>query len=281
MAKKLWEADIQLFVIGLYGENLPRLGNTLNWMAYYGNTDNPDPNSGDVGAFVPPEDPCVYSDGDPDPGEIPRHGDAFLATDAAKLNYALKKIKDYILQAKYSFTTPSVTASRTEGENFLYQASFTPVSDPFWPGSLKKYNINPDGSLGSEAWDAGEKLKAKNADDRKIYTRTDGAVKPFNTSLSKTFFDASTDAERDAIVGYIRGESAHNPEDWKLGDTFHSELRGIGSPSAYFNDLRSPSAFQTFRDSKKDRERIVVAGANDGQLHVFSASAFSYSPISR
>ncbi len=45
----------------------------------------------------------------------------------------------------------------------------------------------------------------------------------------------------------------------------------IGSPSAYYNDPRSPSAFQTFRDNNKDRERIVVAGANDGQLHVFSA----------
>jgi len=49
-------------------------------------------------------------------------------------------------------------------------------------------------------------------------------------------------------------------------------MKVIGSPSAYFDDPRSPSAFQTFRDNNKDRERIVVAGANDGQLHVFSAS---------
>jgi hypothetical protein len=139
-AKKLWGADIQLFVIGLYDESILRLNNTLNWAAYYGNTDNPDPNSPDplVDIFNPPDDPCVYSSGLPDPGSISLSGYAFLATDAAKLNLALKKIKDYILNAKYSFATPSVAASRTEGENFIYQASFQPVSDPFWPGFLKK-----------------------------------------------------------------------------------------------------------------------------------------------
>jgi hypothetical protein len=274
-AKELLADQFKLFVIGLYDDDpLNWLSYNLNWAAYYGGTDNPlSPNSGNPGGFTPPADACVYTDGDPDPGAIPLSGYAFLAKDGPQINEALRKIKDMILEAKYSFSNVSVPSSRIEGENFLYQASFKPVSgDPFWLGSINKYSINlTDGSLGSDPVDAGEKLKAKNAADRKIYTRTDGAVKLFNTDLSETFFNASVD-ERNAIIGYIRGESAYNKEDWKLGDTFHSEVKVIGSPSAYFNDVRSPEAYDAFRNSGKIRERIVVAGANDGQLHAFSAS---------
>ena len=45
----------------------------------------------------------------------------------------------------------------------------------------------------------------------------------------------------------------------------------MGSPSFYFIDMLSPTAFSTFRTTNKDRENIIVVGANDGQFRAFSA----------
>ena len=52
--KPLADAGYRIFVIG-FGANMPAyLQNTLNWMAYYGGTDNPlAPNIGDTSAFDP------------------------------------------------------------------------------------------------------------------------------------------------------------------------------------------------------------------------------------
>ncbi len=275
--KKTYEEGFPVYVIGLYEETEDtdiKCSNMLNWVAYYGGTDSPDDNEGSVSAFVPPDDECNCSYSDPDPRDYSLKGYAFVASTPEKLTKAFEDIISKVTKAGYSFSNVSTASARTEDENFLYQASFKPeAGEPFWQGSIKKYSISlTDGSLGANPVDAGEKLKAKNAADRKIYTRTDGTVRLFNTNLDKKYLGASDDDERRKIVGFVRGESDYNKEYWKLGDTFHSEVRVIGSPSAYFDDPRSPSAFQTFRDSKKGRERIVVAGANDGQLHVFSAS---------
>lgn len=74
-----------------------------------------------------------------------------------------------------------------------------------------------------------------------------------------------------SIIGYIQGSS--NPDKWELGDIFHSNPIVIGSPSAYFIDPLSPNAFSTFRTNEQNRQRIVLAGANDGQFHAFETTA--------
>ncbi len=53
MAKALNDAGYKVFVVGFGGDLPDILQNTLNWMAYYGGTDNPDlPNSGDTGGYT-------------------------------------------------------------------------------------------------------------------------------------------------------------------------------------------------------------------------------------
>ncbi len=75
-------------------------------------------------------------------------------------------------------------------------------------------------------------------------------------------------------MGFIRGESDDNKDSWKLGDTFRSNPVTVGTPSTYFKDaIDGAGGFVGFRTghvrSTANGLRIVVAGANDGQIHAF------------
>lgn len=250
-AKALKDAGYRVFVIGL-GSDMPSyLKNTLNWMAYYGGTDNADdPNviatdsSGnpillDVSkltsckketSFVSTTEKCIseghtYNWNVPnnDPGYKNISGYAFMAGTTEDLSKALKDAVSQIVSAIYSFSQASIQASRTEDENFLYEGSFEPTdNDSFWKGHLKKYPILYDGTVGQKTWDAGEKLAKTSAGSRNIYTYKggeNGALTEFTTSRitpADLGITAGTDDEknerRNEIIGFIRGESAYNTE---------------------------------------------------------------------
>ncbi len=312
-AKALADAGYKVFVVG-FGSGMPDyLEKTLNWAAYYGGTDNPDaPNSGSTSGYNIPSGslypsgvsscststtsgscPTCYATSD-DPGNTSLSGYAFLASNADDLATALKQAFSIIREANYSFSVSSVSAARTTDENYLYEASFVPVNnDPFWLGHLKKFQINDDGSISSTPiWDAGTVLSTTSASSRNIKTYKAGALIDFTTAnitpsdLGFTPPD-DTAANRDAVVGYIRGESAYNPDNWKLGDIFRSNPITIGMPSGYFSDtLDSNNAFAAFRTNHQRTStnglRRIVVGANDGQFHVFrtdtGAEVWSFIP---
>lgn len=316
-AKALADAGYKVFVIG-FGADMPIcLKRTLNWAAYYGGTDNPlQANSGDTSGYYIPAGSlypsgvsscsdtatnvsaniCGKSGGSGDrvansndPATAPLDGYAFLATNADELTAALRQAINIIREANYAFSGAAVASTRTQDENHIYEASFQPVNDdPFWLGHLKKYTINPDGSVGSAVWDAGNQLQAISASSRNIYTYKSGARVTFNTTnITATDLGVSTLAERDAIVGYIRGETAYNSDNWKLGDIFRSNPVLIGTPLSYFNDFRDiNNAFSTFRANNQRTSAnglmLVAAGANDGQFHAFKTldglEAWSFIP---
>jgi hypothetical protein len=63
----------------------------------------------------------------------------------------LKEIATIIRESTFSFSQVSVQSTRTQAENYLYEGSFENVpNDPFWPGHLRKYALNPDGTVGSQ-----------------------------------------------------------------------------------------------------------------------------------
>lgn len=305
-AKSLADAGYKVFVVG-FGAGMPHfLRNTLNWMAYYGGTDNPlTANSGSVTAYdpssttlcqtSPTEQHDIEGDGNhyyatsDDPGEIPLSGYAFLASGSDDLTLALKQAVNAIRGADYSFSMVSITSFRTQDENHLYEASFQPVSsDPFWQGHLKKYGLNEDGTVGEVVWDAGAVLQSADHGTRNMLTYQAGSLIPFRTShITKERLGVATDTERDQIVGYFRGDPAFNPDNWKLGDIFHSAPVTVGTPSKFFEDLRDANrAFGAFRNScprtSQNGLRIVLASANDGQVHGFrtgdGAEAWSFIP---
>lgn len=291
-AKALADAGYKVFVVG-FGAAMPDyLEKTLNWMAYHGGTDNPlAANSGSTGGYDPSAVtscaaaatsgicPQCYAASN-DPGNTALSGYAFLASSAQQLSDALKATINIIRQANYSFSQASVQSSRTTDENYLYEGSFQPVNnEPFWLGHLKKYNISTDGSVGSEVWDAGSILQSTAASSRTIKTYKGGALTDFSTSyITAADLGVSTDGERDAIVGFFRGDSTYNIENWKLGDVFRSTPITVGTPSAFFYDSRDENAaFAAHRTAhprtSANGQRLILAGANDGQMHAFLTSS--------
>ncbi|MEI7671068.1 MAG: PilC/PilY family type IV pilus protein, partial [Deltaproteobacteria bacterium] len=302
-AKALADAGYKVFVIG-FGASMPEdEKNTLNWMAYYGRTDDPNvANTGNTTSYSIPE-ASLYPSGlascssstSNDPGLSTLGGYAYIAADADALAAALRSTISIIRQANYSFSQASIQASRTNDENFLYEGSFEPAdsSEPFWKGHLKKYQIGSDGAVGAVLWDAGTILQSQAATNRNILTYT-GAQTAFNTTnITAAHLGVATADEATAVVGYIRGDAAYNPEfsagstPWKLGDVFRSTPITIGTPSTTFNDVRDcNNRFSTHstahpRTSANGR-RMIVVGANDGQLHGFKTSdgteAWSFIP---
>lgn len=295
--KELADAGYKVFVIG-FGADMPAVDrNTLNWMAYFGGTDNPSvANDGSTAGYDPAAaTPCGPTSAVNDPGSASLSGYAFLASDADQLAMALKTAINIIRQANYSFSQASVQSVRVADENHLYEGSFEPVdNDPFWKGHLKKYNINPDGNVGALQWDAGLVMQAMAAGDRTIKTLKGGVLTSFTTAnITPADVDVATNALRDAVVGYIRGEAAFNPEQnasgqvWKLGDVFRSTPITVGTPSAFFEDVRDANnQFGAHRASHQRTSaignRLIVVGANDGQLHAIKTSdgseAWSFIP---
>ncbi|MBN2653794.1 MAG: hypothetical protein JXR79_01585 [Nitrospirae bacterium] len=277
-AKALADAGYKVFVIG-FGSGMPAsLKNTLNWAAYFGQTENPNTtNTGDTSAITIPAIPCSATT---DPGAAALDGYAFMAENANELEAAIKQALAVISGSIYTFSTPAVAAIRTADENFLYEGSLTPNSvDPFWKGYLKQYEFGANNTLVLK-WEAGQKLADTAASSRKIYTYKSAAVTEFNTTnISVSDLGVSTTAQRDMVVGYFRGDPTYNPENWKLGDIFHSGPTVVGTPNIYFSDIidtSSPAAFSVYRDnnlrSTANGKRIVLVGANDGQLHAFKTS---------
>ena len=294
-AKALADAGYRIFVIG-FGANMPLyLKNTLNWMAYYGGTDNPlEANLGDTSAYDPTLNAeCEVTattgtcDGTStncyatsnDPGNIPLSGYAFISGNATELSLALRQATEFIREANYSFSTASVASSRSQDENYIYEASFQPINaESFWLGHVRKFNIENDGNVGSVVWDAGAVLKTTSAASRTIKTLKAGALTSFDTTnIVKADLGVTTDQENLDIIGFVRGESAYNKEGWKLGDIFRSAPVTVGTPSAYFKDSRDgANAFAAHRTgnarTSANGKRAIVAGANDGQLHTFRTS---------
>ena len=92
----------------------------------------------------------------------------------------------------------------------------------------------------------------------------------------------STDVGK-ARLNYLRGDRSNEGKGWGfrereslLGDIIHSAAVHIGRPNLNWpSGGLFPSAKQShsvFAQSQKDRKPVVVVGANDGMLHVFSAS---------
>jgi Tfp pilus tip-associated adhesin PilY1 len=287
-AQALAAAGYKVFVVG-FGSDMPYWSqNTLNWAAFYGGTDNPDvENQGNTGAYNPSsvtscQTSPTGSDGNHyyatsnDPGEIPLSGYAFLASSASDLISALTQAISIIREATYSFSLASIASTRTQDENNIYEGSFQPLNNgPFWLGHLEKYDLNSDGTVGSMEWDAGSVLQSMSASSRNIYTYKAGNLTAFTTSnIAPTDLGLTTNSDRDAKVGYVRGDPTYNPDDWKLGDIYHSNPLAIGTPSSSYVDSQDMNnAFGTFQSNHQrtsaNGQKVVVAGSNDGQIHSF------------
>ena len=219
----------------------------------------------------------------------------------------LAKLTDAIKQAisgRLTFTTPAVMSDVTRN-NFVYQSTFEYTKNTQWKGSLKKYKLNSDGSFGAVQWDAADKLNAKSASSRNIWTpEISTGINNFTTSnrdaLKSRMFPSQspTDTEVENLINFIRGVDTYDQDGdnnktesiHKLADIYHSDLIIVGKPEAPSIDdgsinsqkkdsyYRLQNNYNNFKNGSTcggpciNRKEIVYAGANNGILHAFDAS---------
>jgi hypothetical protein len=300
--KEAIDAGYTVFGVG-FGADMPLTErNTLNWVALKGGTDNLlAENSGDPNAITFSADPCQeYAGCSPnqagctnapnDPGYANLSGYAFLAQDATTLGESLQTIIRWVKEKSFTFTAPTVPSVRLMDSERAYISSLTPNVTPFWRGDLRAYTLNQDGTLPVDAsgfpsnqpeWEAQTILKTTHPDSRKIYTYKTGVGRVLFTDGNITAGDlsVSTETERQELIKHVRGfdpwdtdqdGNTADTRDFKLADIFHSQAVIVGAPSKFFVD-EGYNASGGFYNAKKDRTKVILAGANDGMLHAFDA----------
>ncbi|MBN1273101.1 MAG: VCBS repeat-containing protein [Candidatus Aminicenantes bacterium] len=171
---------------------------------------------------------------------------------------------------------------------------------PGWEGHLRAYNISdmaavstgysnlrtitrsdpssPSGRTLDAAgvsieWDAGELLDARTAAGRTIYT----ALPDTEGDLARLLFTTANlavlgpviqdvNGDNQGLINFVRGEG----RDWKLGDINHSNPIVVGAPEEN-QDMMGPD-YGVFKESWKDRDKVLYVGANDGMLHCFDVA---------
>ena len=249
-------------------------------------------------------DPLGFLDPTPasctkDPKNYELTGYAFFASDASQLSTTMKKIFNYIRESSYTFSSTTVPSVRMVGRDVLYMPSMTPKSLEPWVGNIKAYQLNEDGTLPVDqqgnpsivalVWDAAQEMNNTSPGNRKIYTSLND-----NSDLTAFTYDNISNSDlglsggsvsqlnttRDKLIKHIRGvdvydfdKDGNTTEDRvsKLGDFFHSNAVIVGAPSPFFMD-NGYSGADGFYDLKKNRAKVIIAGANDGMLHAFYAS---------
>ena len=243
---------------------------------------------------------CVFGSGAPD-------GQASVVTNATKgtltnnvrgtsatVNAVLEAVAGGIAQSGSAAAVSFSTGSLTEGSQ-LYQSKFNAQD---WSGDLVAYELNGDGSLGSQAWSAANKLDATGHGSRVMMTL--GSKKgvsvgvPFRWGLitSAQQHDLRTEpngsrgnvSKGAARLEYLRGNRAHEGKGFSfrvrgsaLGDIWHSSAVYVGKPGQSWPDSGGgfpdgANKYSIYASAKSGRTPVVYVGANDGFLHGFRAS---------
>jgi type IV pilus assembly protein PilY1 len=307
--KEAIDAGYSVFAVG-FGADMPLTErNTLNWVALKGGTDNlTEENSGDPNAITdlifssnpcekyvgcsPHQHDCTNAPNDP--GYANLSGYAFLAQDATTLGKSLQTIFKWIREKAFSFTAPTVPSVRLTDTESVYISSFAPNTTPFWRGDLKAYTLNTNGTLPvdengfpsqSPVWEASALLGSTNPNGRTIYTVKSGSRVDFTeANLTDTDLGISTSTSCNTgcqdLIKHVRGFDPYDIDGdtdltesrkFKLGDIFHSQAVIVGAPSSFFMD-DGYSGAGGFYNTKKNRTKVILAGANDGMLHAFDAA---------
>jgi type IV pilus assembly protein PilY1 len=228
-------------------------------------------------------------------------GQFYTANNQAELEAALQDAIRRIVAATFTFATPVVPTTSTTGSTKAYLAAFqSDPSRPYWKGYLKAYQRGSDGLVPVDGngvplssalvWEAGQVLSTTASSSRTIKTVASvtntvsgsstvgtGSLSSFdksNSAITTTLLAASSSAERDQIIDFLRGvdvldedQDGNTTEDrpWKLGDVFHSTPVLVTAPVLALND----SSYKAFKTAQASRTVAVIGGANDGMLHAF------------
>ncbi len=254
--------------------------------------DTSDPNN------LPDQDYEWDSDGDGNPDNY------FLVTNAGKLKEQLSKAFNEIASSISSAAAVATNSTRLDTNSKIYQARFDSSN---WTGQFLAFNINSDGSVGGQAWDAATLIPAT-ASDRNIfsYDPSDAnadSVKGMEFLWSELSLSQQTQLNTDGSgtadtageqrLDYIRGDQSlegSSPGQFRernslLGDVINSDPWFSGTRDDFGYSVLTGSegsSYNTFRTAKSTRTPAVFFGANDGMLHAINATdgneLFGYVP---
>jgi len=202
----------------------------------------------------------------------------------------------YITKREYSRTSHALTQAnvdpdRAGDEDVLYSASF---EFPTWKGHLRSWDVTNlslpysrssdlqkiEDAGATNVMDAGEILAARNWDSRIVYAaydaegdglmndRTDFAAA--NKSVLEPYLGLGLNSpESDALIKFVLGENRV----WKLGDINHSAPQVLEPPGGI--SALMGTGYAEFKEAQKNRQRVVLVGANDGMLHCFDTASLN------
>ena len=196
---------------------------------------------------------------------------------------AFENIFSDILMKSVSYTAVSIPTVRNLNTNYedrLYSAFFIPRADAKWEGHLRAFKLPPTGQLPAPTdtagwnsilvWDGHNTLYNTTQSSRNSYVVKDNtlhSISDYTTTEWEIMLGIDTldnpDSVLNVLANYVYGSTNHA----NLGDVFHSSPLLIGAPNIFYED----DAFKQYRDSMtilRQGKRIVIAGANDGLLHV-------------
>lgn len=226
-------------------------------------------------------------------------GNYFSARDPVALQNGLSSVLKDIAKQPGAASAVSVSGGKVSGSTLIYVPSFESGT---WVGHLKAFNLNADGTTGTQAWgakDAADLLPA--AVSRNIVTwnpsTTPAAAVDFKwdnlSTAQQTALSVST------VLDYLRGDGSleqttsgggpgiYRYRTSKLGDIVNSAPTFVQTSDfgyAYSTFTGGGATYKTFVQGKSSRTPMVYVGANDGMLHAFNANtgveAFAYVPNS-
>jgi type IV pilus assembly protein PilY1 len=173
----------------------------------------------------------------------------------------------------------AASSTRLSTDVRLFQAGF--VKAP-WTGSLTAYAVNDDGTKGAKKWDAADAGKIPAAGLRTILT-TSGPTAGIDftwTALQKAGLDSLL-VDEDTL-NYLRGDQSKEVAKGgvlrnrtaRLGAIVNSDIAYAGVENFGYEALAGAegTSYAAFMDSKKNRVKLALVGANDGMLHGFDAA---------
>lgn len=223
------------------------------------------------------------------------------ADNEAQLISSLTEAIKQIISSTLTFTTPAVMSDVTKGD-YVYQSTFEYEPYKQWRGHLKKHKINTNGTLAAAEWDAADKLNAKAASARNIWTVGISSIGLNNFITSnrdelkiKLFPNATpTNTQVDNLINFTRGLDSYDENKngntsetrHKLADIYHSDISVVGPPDqsteyqntyqdSYYRNINGYENFKTGSScggSCQNRKEIILAGSNGGMLHAFDSS---------
>lgn len=245
-------------------------------------------------------------------------GSFFTAGDTASLTDAFTNIIEEILSVNTTFTAPTVAVNafnRTQNLDDLFITVFGTPQPPssgnkfHWPGNIKKYEINTDGTIvgpgekevvdrstgffsakaqsfwstvvdGSDVTLGGAAHELPDPDQRNLYTDVssnvlkDNPVNVQNTAITDAMLgiDLSSTTTRDELIEWARGADV----DAALPADQVKPRFSMGDP------LHGRPATVIYGGTEADPDLVLFAATNDGYVHAINtkdgSELWSYIP---